>query len=62
MDKSEVINIIESTYGSFINGALVIDNMNEMDVRSNLKRILPNINIDVYVTITQFDKMTIIKM
>lgn len=61
-EKCNVINQLENMYGSFINGAIVIDNKNEMDVRNEIKHQIPNINVDVYVTISQFGNMTIIKM
>ncbi len=61
MNKSEIFNILESMYGSFIDGSIIIDNSNEMDIRNEIKQKIPNTNIDVYVTIVQFGNMVIIR-
>lgn len=61
MVKSEIFNTLESMYGSFIDGSIVIDNVNEMDIRNEIRQKIPNVNVDVYVTIVQFGNMVIIR-
>lgn len=64
--KSKVIEIVENLYGSFIDSMIVIDGQGEMTTRSEISSALQssgiNCNVNIYLTITQFNNTTIIKM